>query len=939
MKKKINLIIVKLVLGLVLTFITRVATIFSFFVVIATIFFERYQSQFLVFGLILSILFQGKFLYHLFKKLRRSQFFLQYIEKQYPPLSGVLTTIFDEELSKSGVSQEFIEETKKTGLELIQDLKLLTIKPIVPYKSQLMFFLILVINTILIYYIPTIIKKRELVKSNLASNELTIDIFNLEASITPPKYLKKESYVVKDFDGFIKLYTGSTVKISGKIGIYAKKCSIQYIDQISPCEINDGDFSASIVVLKTGNYNFLFEDGSDVFKSSYIKFDIIPDKSPEISIIFPEKDLTLSTKDKLEVSLMAKDDISVSKLLLKYSILDVEESLKEVEIEIEPSILVNEGYVFDLSAFEAGDVITYYGEAFDNDETLGPKSTVSKSLKIEIPSPIKKHEEFLEQLKMITDSLAITLANLLEMPEQKTTKEFINLKNSYLKAVPPQIKLLRKLISVENPLLSEGSKKTIQNITDSLEEQTEKELVFPNKNINLMVKTLEDSILYLIDILDRERLEIIQELYKELKDKKDYLKKLVNQYKNNRDEKIKKEIYSEIKKLEKKINAILEKLSKLSNDIDSEFINQEASKLKKMKEEMESLEDLLNNGDLDKLLDRIDQLDKELDDLLEGVSHKKEGLMDERQSEAEKMRNKMMNELQDLIFEEEQIFKETQKLSSKVLEHVKKHKKEIDDKIELLEEAYNQLFNIKKSVMNPYDRAHLENAQDELGMAIESIKAGDPSSGYQILLTVIDRLTNITEGIKSMLKWGVNNRKDHIGNKELLDNAEKKIKEFLDFWDKLQKDASKQFTKEELKKMEQLSQYQSELRKKLEKLREMEKKQNIAAGDSSEKLDEVDKKFKNATDELGEGVPKQAQLSEEGALQKLKEIQQDMQKQNQSNQNKNNSRQEKEKFVKIPSEKGKGPKELREDILKSMKKTAPEGYKNVVDEYFKNIIK
>ncbi|MBN2695122.1 hypothetical protein JXR93_10715, partial [bacterium] len=872
-------------------------------------------------------------------KIRKPQYFLYYIERQYPPLSGVLTTVFDKDLLKSSISQDFINETKKTAQEFIQDVKLLTIKPIVPYKNQLKFFLILLVNTILIYYIPIMLNKKDSVIVDSATGELSIEIFNLEATVTPPKYLQKESYIIKDFDGFIKLYTGSTVNISGKIAIDAKKCSVQYVDQISPCETKNGEFSASIVVLKTGSYNFSFENDKEVFKSTSLKFDIIPDESPTVSIIFPEKDLTLNTKDKLEVSIMAKDDISVSKLLLKYSILDVEESLKEIEIDIEPSILVNESYLFDLSAFEPGDVITYFAEVFDNDETLGPKSTVSKSLKIEIPSPIKKHEEFLEQLKMITDSLGITLANILEIPPKKTVKEIISLKNSYLKTIPPQITLLRKLLLAENPLLAEGSKKTIQNITDNLEAQTEKELAFPNKNLSIMIKLLEESILYFVDILDRERLEIIQELYKELKDKKDYLKKLVNQYKNNRDEKIKKEIYSEIKKLEKKIHAILEKLSKLSNDIDSEFINQEASKLKKMKEEMESLEDLLNNGELDKLLERIDQLDKELDDLLEGVSDKKSGLMDERQSEAEKMRNKMMNQLQDLIFEEEQIFKDTQKLSSKVLDHVKKHKKEIDDKIELLEEAYNQLFNVKKSIMNAYDKAHLENGLDELSMAIESIKAGDPSSGYQILLTVIDRIVNIKEGIKSMLRWGVNNPKEHVGNKELLDSAEKKIKEFLNFWDKLQKDASKQFSKEELKKMEELSKHQSELRKKLDKLREMASKQNIAEGDSSEKLDGIDKNFKNASDELGEGVPKQAQLSEEGALQKLKEMQQDMQKQNQSNQNKNSSRQEKEKFVKIPSEKGKGPKELREDILKSMKKTAPEGYKNVVDDYFKNIIK
>jgi hypothetical protein len=45
------------------------------------------------------------------------------------------------------------------------------------------------------------------------------------------------------------------------------------------------------------------------------------------------------------------------------------------------------------------------------------------------------------------------------------------------------------------------------------------------------------------------------------------------------------------------------------------------------------------------------------------------------------------------------------------------------------------------------------------------------------------------------------------------------------------------------------------------------------------------------------------------------------------------------KKIKIPDENYKGPKELREDILKAMKKESPDGQKKVVEEYFKNIIK
>ena len=884
------------------------------------------------------------------KKTKNKYFIYKYIEQHFNNLSSSLTTIADESLKKTA-SPDFIKETEKMALREIQKIRKKDIPPIFKFESlRYLIFMTSFLWIILIFPLKKDVKALFMGKQLPKTADITkiIDVLNLKIEITPPKYLKIEKNTLENFDGSFKVYTGSKINLTGVTENKYDKCIFVYGEREHSCNINNNKFNIEHKVLMNSLYYIKFINNSTSasqkikYKSQNFEGSIIPDAPPTIKIAFPEESLTLNYKDTLEITAEASDDIAIKTIKFKYQIDD--EEFEEINIENLGSKTETINYKLKLSEFEKGDTITYYFEAYDNDTILGPKIATTRRLKVEIISEMKLHESFLKKLNEIAKEFIIELADHLIMNRKISPRKLIIKKRDLNNKIVKTNNSLKKLLKTDDPLLSESSKTILLSVIKNLDKEISDD--DNSRYSQKLIKTLENTIIYITDVSDREKMEIINQLYKSLKTSKAKLKDLINDYKQNPNKETKKKILKEIRNIKRKIKKIMEKLSELSSDIDSKFINREASKVKKMAENMEKMEDLLEKGELDKLLKQLEALENELNQMIEGVEDKKDGLMGERDQKSDKESQQFMSDLQDLIFEQEQLMKESEKLTQKIHKDIKKQinkNKFIEKNISLLQEANNYLFNLNKELISNGSKEDINRITEAINLAISFLKNKNVVMTLTSLYEIDIESRKVQETYQGLTEWMLNskNYKKIKADYKFYLKANKNKNTVIKNIEKILKNTKKSITPEDMKSMKKLSKVQENLKQKIKQLQNQAQKLPMTPPNTEENLQKGQSDMQDAKDQLNNNNPNMAKFKQNSALEKLKAVKNGMQKQKQqANKNQiSNGSKNKGKKIKIPDENYKGPKELREDILKAMKKEAPKGQKKTVDEYFKNIIK
>src|SRR5213593_3326431 len=102
------------------------------------------------------------------------------------------------------------------------------------------------------------------------------------------------------------------------------------------------------------------------------------------------------------------------------------------------------------------------------------------------------------------------------------------------------------------------------------------------------IKEEEKDVLYLEDLLDRARLDAMQELGKELAASRRELARLAEKLRKANDEETKKELLSEVERLRERIQELMQRMAELAKGIQDEHLNREAA------ESMEKEQDLLS---------------------------------------------------------------------------------------------------------------------------------------------------------------------------------------------------------------------------------------------------------------------------------------------------------------------------------------------------------
>lgn len=813
------------------------------------------------------------------------------------------------------------------------------------------------------------------------------EIYDIKILVSPPKYTGLKPYYIQSFSE-TKFFCRSKIEFSASLNKEIKDAyMIIYQNRIKLKKHTEKVILGSFEAIKDSELLLEIYDKEDLSNFITYQFKVTYDNLPQIEILSPEKEIVVDKTASIPIVYSAKDDIGISKIKFIYRNIKkgygkeyIIEKLKETKQE-----LLNE-YVFDLSKLELefGDVIKYHLIVYDNDEFSGLKSAITEEYQIEIFNYEKQHVLIKEDIKNFIEETLKTLSKEIEFKEKLLSSntsqanlmnDLIKERDSFFKDFENLSKMLESILdkmysdpytSVDTYMEFKSLNSQIENlkeINSKLVETLKRNDISSSSNLQEQIlNTLERASTISEKILKKQNMQnlsnTMQEAFNISKDFLDYLSELSNISKDD----ITK-LSNLLKEIEDKLNKIASMLKELPNKLPDEFINRRDIKNLDFSSPMDLIGQIysaISKNDINLALKLAEALIKQLDRLSKTLSDASSDLLTSQTSFLKEKLDNIMKELDSLISSQQEIYdntkiideyriKETLKLQEKLLEQIAEKINKILLKIKNTE----NLSQFTKFINRQFYKINSDLVSDNLNKILSEIK-----------------------------------------NKKLI-QAQFWVKESIFYWDRnleLTKDINQQEynelifntldIKNELEELNNLFNYKPQIEypnKVLEENARIKNKQNSL----TKKIDAFLENLKSIGKDsfiisnneilLGYQAKTEMQLSEDN-LSKLA-FPEALQNQNNATnlllQLKNSFSEKQAMFnqmlqsigssmsskfqikssstgrygtmtarVVLPSAKEyEPPKELREDIIKSLSEKYPEEFKKVIEEYYKKILK
>ncbi len=336
------------------------------------------------------------------------------------------------------------------------------------------------------------------------SDEYTLTVIDrptvkmLRVNLAFPSYAKLPSRQLDDNVGDVTALRGTRVGIAIESNKPLADAKLLFNDSTSiALRVDDNKAFGSLTLMKERTYHVQLKDKDNAASAEPIEYSlkIIPDLFPTAQILFPGTNIDIAENAKMNMLYKITDDFGFSSLRLAYKLIQSRyekpwDEFRFVSVPI-PSATRNEAEVAhlwsltDLSLVPE-DVVSYYLEAFDNDNISGPKSGKSDIYTLRLPSL----EEVFADVDKTHD---VTLESMKESLKQseEAKKELDNLQQ--------EMKKNQQKMDWQQQKKAEEMVKKYDEIRKKMEDV--------NKTIDEMVKKMEKN-----DALSKETMEKYQEL-------------------------------------------------------------------------------------------------------------------------------------------------------------------------------------------------------------------------------------------------------------------------------------------------------------------------------------------------------------------------------------------------------------------------------------------
>ena len=778
--------------------------------------------------------------------------------------------------------------------------------------------------------------------------------------------------------------------------------------------------SGTFALTQAGHWSLRFADarGRTIAEGPPRPIEIVADAAPQVAIEAPtQRVLEVDPQGRVPIGWSATDDYGLTQVTLV--------TLKAGGKEERVSLQAPQGgvkrlrgtYAWELAALSLrpGDKVSYYLEAKDNDAVDGPQRGVSATQSIKVFSAAEHSREALVRAQALWERLVLLLADRLEekpAPEpaeaaaawyaqtgskdrdarqlslelESAARELIKDKQQELRPLGRALRYTASTLlpavqrtSVARAPLSRGAGAgagpgAARTFGSALQGEIREE---------------EKDVLYLEDLLDKARLDAMQELGKELAASRRELARLAEKLRSAPDEATKKELLAEVERLRERIQDLMQRMAELAKGVQDEHLNQEAMQSAQKEQDLlgqlSDIQKKLQGGNIDEALKQLDKLGQQLDKLEKDLQQKAGDQQGGQYAEEAKKLQQAAGALREIREKEQDLQKRTAQLQREQRAQDQQRfeerggkalAKKLQDKVEQARRA------IKEIDPRVAERLGLEDALEMAQSRVDDLARALQLGDFNEALDLAERGLRATELLQGRLamedqmaqRFPGFAREPGATRKALggAADAQPPLREVVkELQDALPREGQG-LTPEQRQRLQKQAQEQAQLKDQLGKARqqldEVGKKAPIFGPQHQQMLEQAQQGMAQAEQKLGRGEPRGAQAGEEQSLEKLQQFEdamEQMAKQGGGSKGKdglpmpwgeppgsqgpgsddepgdeNDSQSTRHDKVEIPdAEAGRGPIEFRKKLLDAMKQAPPEKYKERVKQYYEELVK
>jgi len=487
---------------------------------------------------------------------------------------------------------------------------------------------------------------------------------------------------------------------------------------------------------------------------------------------------------------------------------------------------------------------------------------------------------------------------------------------------------------------------------------------------------LEKGVLYLEQLLDKQRAEDLVRLAKDLAERRRDLAGLLEKYRAAPSEAAKKEVLARISRMKDRVKELLARMAEMSRGFNDEHMNREAlaemAKSRDLVGGLDEIEKLLAKGDVEGAMRQLDAMASTMDQMLAGLKGTA-GLPDEKAQALMKEMLAFKDQLEKVKAEQERAAGETEKVREKYRSAIQRKLKDAEEKVKRLEKLAGEA---KKDVDAAQPgvtyRAEPEFEQsraalDELSRALATRELGSAYETVQRATPAVERLARFLEEDVAISQQNPAFTRRQPGvvrdAQRSASRAVPKVREIRDELAQLFPDPRSVLSPGDQQKLEALAKRQAGLEQKAgelqRKLSDLMQKAPVFPPTAQGQLGESRGHMGQAASELGQKNPQRGHGEQELALDALSRFQKGLEEAAKRGKGQGggpgfpypfgdaggggesgDGRDPAQEKVNIPgAEAYKVPEEFRKDLLDAMKQGAPERYKGEVQRYYEELVK
>lgn len=841
-------------------------------------------------------------------------------------------------------------------------------------------------------------------------------VTDLTLTLRYPAYMARADEVIAGASGDITAPRGTEVIVEGRADIKVNAAAIVLTggpEELSlQAEVNGRQVRGRFTVSAPGAWRFkLTSDGRERLDPVARHILIKADAAPTVRLEHPATDETVQPDDEIKVVYGADDDFGIVsvRLVVRRQGSGREPFTTDLATNLGSVKQTSGGGVFAIKDVGArpGEKLSVVVEVLDNDTISGPNIGRSATRVLTVFSAAAHHREVIERLQQLLGQMVEVLGDELESPippsaDAPTQRASLE---RQLQMAPRAQEMLaffgETLAAVAKDTELDDDDSDVRRALANMRVQLAQKVKAKQDSIErtprpsdrtlplgmwrrlldaqeALVVRLENDVLYLEDLLQRERLREAQKLVQDLRAAQQDLKTLLQQYKDSGDATTREALLEEIKRMQQQLSELAARLGELQREVPDEFFNEEAFQSDEMMQDASSLDELIEEGRLEdaaaalqKMLDSTEKMMQGLDEAGDEVGGQ----------EGKAMREQMERFGQDLSALEtaqKEALQETEALMEKAR---KKAEERVGAKSQAaLKEASRaaakaraalQAIDARQAGLTHYEEEDVEAASSRTGELESALESGDVTDAQR----AVEEAENAARSAEASLQDRVR-RNDMLPAatkaaehklqeaiealrtaREKLETASPDPTEMLDGKDKerLQRSAERQ------------AQLQEQAHKLAEQMAEMQKAAPLFGQKHQQQLDAAQQAMGQASQQLkGQGQPRpergglrRARQSQSQALQQLQGLKDAMEQMGKesgggggmpmplphggspgSERSEGQRGKSSRDDVKIPDGSDFKVKDaFRKDILDAMREGAPGEWAGEVKRYYEELIK